>query len=374
MTGSTALEDAQSKGEKEEEEGGGGGGGGKEGGEEEEEEASQWGHMLLTILDLLKRELDLAESDIEFQQMADELNMAPWRARNGVRKFGSIAKFLDFARYTISASRAALAALDREECTRLCWLLKSMGYHSIISTMKLLLSMSEESFENLKLKTAVEMQDADMVAKVTFKLKSKAYSKEKQKDPLVIEQSPLLIQPGLPLCRSTVPISSPLTHAALNCAESALKINRLLLGFLRDRPYTYPLACLHEILALCIALPNLRDEAFFQIIKQLSGNGDSEIHEKLGWEAMSACLWCFPPSSELENHLEWWLRCRNKESVCFCFIDPHMQEQERGPRLEALHEFLNLIFKMIIRVKSNVSIERKLRPVSSTNRGTTNRK
>ncbi len=56
-------------------------------------------------------------------------------------------------------------------------------------------------------------------------------------------------------------------------------------------------------------MPELRDEIYIQLCKQLTGNPSVASAER-GWVLMHICLCTFQPSEEFENHLELFLRDR----------------------------------------------------------------
>lgn len=118
-----------------------------------------------------------------------------------------------------------------------------------------------------------------------------------------------------------------------------------LMGFMGDKALQFPTLLAKEILEKCLESPAVRDETFCQIVKQLSDNPKPFVlflypfhlplsipfylpsalpfprrsssssafvcnRESLqrGWQMMSLCLEVFPPGSDLENYLEYWLR------------------------------------------------------------------
>ena len=79
------------------------------------------------------------------------------------------------------------------------------------------------------------------------------------------------------------------------------------MGFMGDRVMSFPNMLAREVLEKGIEHPDLRDEIYVQIIKQVTNNPNPSSTEK-GWKMMSMCLHCFPPSREFENYLEIYLR------------------------------------------------------------------
>jgi len=107
----------------------------------------------------------------------------------------------------------------------------------------------------------------------------------------------------------------------------AVKAFRDILAFMGDRPLAKPLALAADLLATGLALPEMRDEILLQLAKQLSGNPSLASSER-GWVLMHAALCTFPPSEELENFLELWLRERGAVP---CVWAMHLTLYRGGP-------------------------------------------
>lgn len=82
-----------------------------------------------------------------------------------------------------------------------------------------------------------------------------------------------------------------------------------LLGWAGDKQLAYPGQLAKEVLDKGVRVPLLRTEIYAQIIKQLTQNRNPESTTKY-WQMMRLALTHFPPSPELENYLEAWIRAQ----------------------------------------------------------------
>jgi len=89
----------------------------------------------------------------------------------------------------------------------------------------------------------------------------------------------------------------------------AVKCFRDILAFMGDRPLARPMTLACELIDTCLATPELRDEVLLQLVKQLTGNPSVASVER-GWVLLHLALAHFPPSEDLENHVELFLRER----------------------------------------------------------------
>jgi hypothetical protein len=90
-------------------------------------------------------------------------------------------------------------------------------------------------------------------------------------------------------------------------SKVALLMFKNVFGIFGDKNYTNVDALLEELLATGLQTPDLVDEMYCQVMKQLTQNPVPESEAK-GWNLMSMMLATFPPSTQLDNYLEYFLR------------------------------------------------------------------
>jgi hypothetical protein len=108
---------------------------------------------------------------------------------------------------------------------------------------------------------------------------------------------------------------------AAECFKSILKF----MGDSKKKPQ-YPDACGDEIAQLAKDNPLIRDEVYMCLIKQLTNNPNSESMSR-GWSLMGRLLTRFPPSDDLANYLEVYLRDNGKKDLIFSMHSTIFQER-----------------------------------------------
>ncbi len=83
--------------------------------------------------------------------------------------------------------------------------------------------------------------------------------------------------------------------------------NKDMLGYMGDKVMSFPDTLAQEILEKGIQFPELRDETYIQVIKQMTDNPNPESVSR-GDRLLKLCLFTFPPSPEFENFLEIYFR------------------------------------------------------------------
>ncbi|TRY91722.1 hypothetical protein DNTS_018969 [Danionella cerebrum] len=83
-----------------------------------------------------------------------------------------------------------------------------------------------------------------------------------------------------------------------------------------DRPMT-PLEKLHIIVGYAIVRPDIRNEIYCQICKQLTGNKNRKS-ENRGWILLSLCVGIFSPSDSLTKYLQSFIRHGPSDFSAYC--------------------------------------------------------
>lgn len=92
------------------------------------------------------------------------------------------------------------------------------------------------------------------------------------------------------------------------------QIHKSLLGYMGDKSMAFPATLAQDILQKGLEQPQLRDEIYLQIMKQLSSNPTADSIAK-GWQVMCMCVSTFPPSMEFELYLLNFMHEQKKKKV-----------------------------------------------------------
>lgn len=187
----------------------------------------------------------------------------------------------------------------------------------------LLYDTSENAFQKMQLKAAVQFKDTQRVIKTTIRLKD-LFFKASAPGTFSFNKYPKLYAPDYWASKKFLGSKeeiaagmlkwskSPIHYALTKLPNSQLrslapKMFKNIMCYMGDRNYQQPAFLAQETLKQCLTFEALRGEIYCQIVKQVTDNPhrDSAVR---GWEMMAFCLNTFPPPAELENYLEMFLR------------------------------------------------------------------
>jgi len=80
-------------------------------------------------------------------------------------------------------------------------------------------------------------------------------------------------------------------------SKMAVRIHKNILGYMGDKTMSFPATLAQDILQKGLEVPELVDEIYMQIMKQLSNNPKPESIAR-GWQLMCMCVGTFPPSRD----------------------------------------------------------------------------
>ena len=80
-----------------------------------------------------------------------------------------------------------------------------------------------------------------------------------------------------------------------------------IMGYMGDRPSMYRDVFADEVVRIGLEYPDLQDETYCQLMKQLSHNPNRESSDR-GWYLLEICVRKFPPGTALSMYLESFIR------------------------------------------------------------------
>lgn len=198
-----------------------------------------------------------------------------------------------------------------------------------------LLALPKHQLQQVRLNNAIKSKDIDRIVDATMDIKKTFFDETVQAmpkkssvyvDDAAAPQIPDVFRlEKLPCLRSkteytserfifqSTPINDSLSIISGSMEETenrriiCVKMFKNVMGFMCDRKYSYPETLGRELLEAGLLHHALRDELYLQILKQLSRNPNDKS-KYLGFVLLELCLQSFPPSSILENALEYFLR------------------------------------------------------------------
>jgi len=196
-----------------------------------------------------------------------------------------------------------------------------------IEEIRGILSLSEEKFLQLQLKNAQQKtNDPARAIRIMIKLKDVFFASHGDlirwnkygnfRTPEQYANAQLMpfgreaLRLGM-LKWTKKPIPTSLTNMSSTYAKMASKLFKNILGYMGDRSLSYPVMLAQDLLNQALETPEIRDEIYCQIIKQLTENPSPQSISK-GWQLMEFCLQTFPPGDDFGNYLEMYLRRTGK--------------------------------------------------------------
>lgn len=219
-------------------------------------------------------------------------------------------------------SQEAITVLEKPLMERVVRDAELIKYETqVISDLRtLLFDTPAEKFLQLQLKAAIKLVDKSRVTKITIQIKDIFFDKfahlfdlslfRQLRTPTEFSKAKLfgqeaLKQGMLKFSKSVIPTS--LLKLDPDKVKLAQTMFKNILGFMGDKHYAYPDMLAEDVIASCVSTPEIRDEVYVQLIKQLTANPNKQSEDK-GWELMQMCLQAFPPSDQFENFLEMYIR------------------------------------------------------------------
>ena len=206
------------------------------------------------------------------------------------------------------------------------------------------LCLPEEKFLQRQLKTANQLHDPARAIRIMIQMKEMFFVSHGKlftfqtygnlRPPDVYSKAALL---GRDKLRENMlkwvkqPIPTSLTFLPPLFAKQATKLFKNILGYMGDRSMSYPDQLAQDLLSQGLATPEVRDEVYCQIIKQLAQNPNPSSTQK-GWKLMEFCLQTFAPGDDFANYLEMYLRShhgKDREKNRFVLM---LHDTQYGPR------------------------------------------
>jgi myosin heavy subunit len=213
-----------------------------------------------------------------------------------------------------------MAELEREAMQTVYAECKRLKYEDArLQEIEKLVGLNETDLLKRQLKRAKETSNEDRAQQKEIALKDA--NLESFGDLFVFEKCGLLRDPDDYACvffgaqkiaegmclHSPKPFPNSLTKLEGPARKTALKVNKAILGYMRDKKYQLPdtLAC--EILQTGNDNPDVRVEIYCQIMKQLIQN-PNRTSVDYGWKLLSLCMQVFSAGPAFENYVLMFIK------------------------------------------------------------------
>ncbi|ETO03605.1 hypothetical protein RFI_33797, partial [Reticulomyxa filosa] len=274
-------------------------------------------------------------------------------------------KMRDRIHAIIRESEKAIATLETNHMEACLFAAQELGYNNqyieYFQYMFETLGKDTDKFVQEQLRQAVRTQDLKRQTRLNIKLKDIFF--DKMGSQFGMHNCPVLkgadewakeklfgrdkLKEGY-LIWSTEPIHSQLTTIDKKFKKDAQDLFNKIQIYMMDKPVEVgnPDNAGLEILLKGHSEQELRNEIYCQLIKQLTNNPKNQSITR-GWNAMILCLYTFPPSQELENYLEVFIRNQPQErrDRCLIALQSLMYSKNSGskrpPTLQDMTDILN---------------------------------
>lgn len=257
------------------------------------------------------------------------------RNDDGVHKY---AKLTNIFNSIISEATVAVNVMEREIMKR--WYNTITAFkieNDVTKALRyLLFEVKEDKFDQLAFRAALHLNDEKLIIWRTIKMKSKEFEGDTNMHKWIISSCHLLRDPDdwassagffsskKELSKGFYFHQKKSIHEGLTKNlnkeqnKKAVTIFKNILGFTGDKSVPYPHMSAVEVLQAGITSPDLRDEIYAQILKQLLNN-KVEVSRIRLYKLMVLCLNCFAPQS-MENYVDFFLRKKMKNPTKLLYL------------------------------------------------------
>jgi tetratricopeptide (TPR) repeat protein len=238
----------------------------------------------------------------------------------------------------IAEATVAVNVMEREIMTR--WFNTMTAFkieNEVTQALRyLLFEIDENKFNQLAFKAALKLRDEKLIIFRTIKMKSFEFEGEKNMNKWILSSCHLMKDPeewartaGM-FKNKKEKAKGFYFHTKSSIHESltkdlnkeqnkkALTIFKNIRGFAGDKSVPYPHMSGVEVLKVGMTHPDLRDEIYAQILKQLLNN-KIEISRLRMYKLLILCLKCFAPD-KMENYVDFFIRKKMKNCQKLLYI------------------------------------------------------
>jgi hypothetical protein len=233
---------------------------------------------------------------------------------------------------------AALVSMDSTKMRVVVQECESIQFeNNDVSYIRQLLALPESDLLQLQLKKALQEQQSHQIVRLTCRLKAIFYETcgdrflladfQSLKPSSLFSLKYGVVDQALDdsmLRYSSDPISTSLTWLNAGDETAAIQMFKLVMGLMGNRQNPFPDLLQDEVLTLVGSKPQLVDELFVQLMKQLRNN-PSVVSTRKGWVFMSRLLDKCAPSEGLENYLEVFMRSHNQTACVHKFHEIQLE-------------------------------------------------